>query len=195
MPIVNHASREIIGKIVYYGPGLGGKTTNLEKIYEHVDPAKRGRMVSLQTDQDRTLLFDMMPLQAGTVKGFTLKFQLYTVPGQVYYNASRRKVLASVDGVVFVADSQASRLEANVESMQNLYDNLDDLGLDPDRIPLVLQYNKRDVPGALPVETLQSELNPEGVPAWQAVAIRSAGVFETLGEIMRKVNTHLRQTI
>ena len=195
MARVNSASREITAKIVYYGPGLCGKTTNLEKVHEHVDPRSRGRLFSLQTDQDRTLLFDMMPLEAGKIKGFTLRFQLYTVPGQVYYNASRKQVLQGVDGIVFVADSNSSRLEANVESMQNLYDNLAELNLDPDKIPMVIQYNKRDLPGAMAVETMEDQLNPDGVPAWQAVAIRGVGVFETLGEIMRNVTDHLKRTL
>lgn len=192
MPHINTSSQEITAKIVYYGPGLCGKTTNLEHIYEKVDPRARGRMMSLATAQDRTLFFDLMPVSAGQINNFDLRFHLYTVPGQVYYNASRRVVLQNVDGVVFVADSQPARLEANIESMQNLYDNMAALGYDMDEVPMVIQYNKRDLPGALPIETLEQAINPEQVPAWESVAIEGPGVFETLGEIMRLVEEGLR---
>jgi len=195
MPHINRTAKEITAKIVYYGPGLCGKTTNLEHIYSRVDPRSRGRMMSLATDQERTLFFDLLPVSAGRIGDFNLRFQLYTVPGQVYYNASRRVVLQNVDGIVFVADSQPSRLEANIESMQNLYDNMASFDYDMDEVPLVLQYNKRDVPGALPIETLESALNPEQLPAWEAVAIKGIGVFETLGEIMRAVEANLRERL
>lgn len=198
MPVFNSASKEIIAKIVYYGPGRCGKTTNREQVHARVDPSKRGRLFTLKTEQDRTLFFDMMPIEAGKVNGYDLRFQLYTVPGQVYYNASRKKVLQSADGVVFVADSHPSRHEANIESMQNLFDNLSALGVEPaeigqpDGLPLVLQYNKRDLPGALPVEVLEEALNYDAVPAWEAVAVNGVGVFETLGSVIRLVDAKLR---
>lgn len=158
--MINYASREINCKLVYYGPGLGGKTTNLEHIYGKVSPDTRGKMVSLATETERTLFFDFLPVDLGTVKGFKTRFHLYTVPGQVYYNASRKLILKGVDGVVFVADSQIERMEANIESMQNLYDNMAQYGYDLTRIPFVVQYNKRDLPNASPIKDLQAQLNP-----------------------------------
>lgn len=163
MSMINYASREINCKLVYYGPGLGGKTTNLEHIYGKVSPDTRGKMVSLATETERTLFFDFLPVDLGTIRGFKTRFHLYTVPGQVYYNASRKLILKGVDGVVFVADSQLERMEANVESMQNLYDNMAEYGYDLTKIPFVVQYNKRDLPNAAPVSELQSQLNP----GWQ----------------------------
>ena len=160
MSLINYASREINCKLVYYGPGLGGKTTNLEYIYEKVAPASRGKMISLATETERTLFFDFLPVDLGTIRGFKTRFHLYTVPGQVYYNASRRLILKGVDGVVFVADSQLDRMEANLESMQNLYDNMTQHGLDLTRIPFVIQYNKRDLPNAAALSHLQEALNP-----------------------------------
>ena len=160
MSLINYASREINCKLVYYGPGLGGKTTNLEYIYEKVAPASKGKMISLATETERTLFFDFLPVDLGTIRGFKTRFHLYTVPGQVYYNASRRLILKGVDGVVFVADSQMERLDANIESMQNLYDNMSQHGLDIRRIPFVIQYNKRDLPNAAALPQLQEALNP-----------------------------------
>jgi signal recognition particle receptor subunit beta len=160
MSLINYASREINCKLVYYGPGLGGKTTNLEYIYEKVAPASKGKMISLATETERTLFFDFLPVDLGTIRGFKTRFHLYTVPGQVYYNASRKLILKGVDGVVFVADSQIERMEANVESMQNLYDNLLQHGYDLTRIPFAIQYNKRDLPNAAPLDELQENLNP-----------------------------------
>jgi hypothetical protein len=160
MSMINYASREINCKIVYYGPGLGGKTTNLEYVHEKVNPATRGKLISLATETERTLFFDFLPVDLGTIRGFKTRFHLYTVPGQVYYNASRRLILRGVDGVVFVADSQVDRAEANMESMQNLYDNLAEHGYDLTRLPFVVQYNKRDLPNAAPVAELQQMLNP-----------------------------------
>ncbi len=160
MTMVNYASREINCKVVYYGPGLGGKTTTLEQIYGQVAPDQRGKLVALATESERTLFFDFLPVDFGTVRGFKVRFHLYTVPGQVYYNASRKLILKGVDGIVFVADSRISRSAANVESMQNLYDNMREYGYDLATIPLVLQYNKRDLPDAAPVEELQMSLNP-----------------------------------
>jgi signal recognition particle receptor subunit beta len=162
MSMINYASREINCKIVYYGPGLGGKTTNLEHVYEKVSPSTRGKLISLATETERTLFFDFLPVDLGTIRGFRTRFHLYTVPGQVYYNASRKLILRGVDGVVFVADSQADRAEANVEAMQNLYDNLSEHGYDLTKLPFVIQYNKRDLPDAAPVAELDAMLNPGG---------------------------------
>jgi len=160
MSMINYASREINCKLVYYGPGLGGKTTNLEHIYGKVSPNTRGKMISLATETERTLFFDFLPVDLGTIRGFKTRFHLYTVPGQVYYNASRKLILKGVDGIVFVADSQIERMEANVESMQNLYDNMAEYGYDLTKIPFVIQYNKRDLPNAAPIKDLQGSLNP-----------------------------------
>ncbi len=160
MSMINYASREINCKLVYYGPGLGGKTTNLEHVYAKVEPDQRGKMVSLATETERTLFFDFLPVDLGTIRGFKTRFHLYTVPGQVYYNASRKLILKGVDGVVFVADSQMERMEANVESMQNLYDNMTEYGYDLTKLPFVIQYNKRDLPNAASIPELQEQLNP-----------------------------------
>lgn len=160
MSMINYASREINCKLVYYGPGLGGKTTNLEHVYRKVSPNTRGKLISLATETERTLFFDFLPVDLGTIRGFKTRFHLYTVPGQVYYNASRKLILKGVDGVVFVADSQIDRMEANQESMQNLYDNMAEYGYDLTRMPFVIQYNKRDLPTAAPIGELQAALNP-----------------------------------
>ena len=160
MSMINYASREINCKIVYYGPGLGGKTTNLEHVYGKVSPDTRGKLISLATETERTLFFDFLPVDLGTIRGFKTRFHLYTVPGQVYYNASRKLILKGVDGIVFVADSQIERMEANQEAMQNLYDNMAEYGYDLTRMPFVIQYNKRDLPNASPIKDLQSALNP-----------------------------------
>lgn len=180
MSMINYASREINCKIVYYGTGLGGKTTNLEHIYSKVNPDTKGKMISLATETERTLFFDFLPIDLGEVRGFKTRFHLYTVPGQVYYNASRRLILKGVDGLVFVADSQASRAEANIESMHNLYENLETYGYDLTTIPFAIQYNKRDMPNVLSPEELRAQINPMGVPDFEGVAINGAGVFETL---------------
>ncbi len=158
--MINYASREINCKLVYYGPGLGGKTTNLEHVYQKVAPGSRGKMISLATETERTLFFDFLPVDLGTIRGFKTRFHLYTVPGQVYYNASRKLILKGVDGVVFVADSQIDRMEANIEAMQNLYDNMSEHGYDLTTIPFVMQYNKRDLPNAASINDLQASLNP-----------------------------------
>jgi signal recognition particle receptor subunit beta len=165
MSMINYAAREINCKIVYYGPGLGGKTTNLEHIYGKVKPETRGKLISLATENERTLFFDFLPVDLGTIRGFNTRFHLYTVPGQVYYNASRKLILKNVDGIVFVSDSQMERVEANLESMQNLYDNMAEYGYDLTRMPFVIQYNKRDLPNAAPVDELQAALNPGWEPA------------------------------
>lgn len=160
MSLINYASREINCKLVYYGPGLGGKTTNLEYIYEKVAPTAKGKLISLATETERTLFFDFLPVDLGTIRGFKTRFHLYTVPGQVYYNASRKLILKGVDGVVFVADAQIDRMEANLEAMQNLYDNMAQHGYDLTTLPFVIQYNKCDLPNAAPIEQLEAALNP-----------------------------------
>jgi signal recognition particle receptor subunit beta len=187
MSMINYASREINCKIVYYGTGLGGKTTNLEYIYSRVNPDTKGKMISLATESERTLFFDFLPIDLGEVRGFKTRFHLYTVPGQVYYNASRRLILKGVDGLVFVADSQASRAEANIESMHNLYENLETYGYDLQSIPFAIQYNKRDMPDILPVEELRAQINPMGVPDFEGTAIDGKGVFETLSCVSKLV--------
>jgi len=187
MSMINYASREINCKIVYYGTGLGGKTTNLEYIYSRVNPETKGKMISLATESERTLFFDFLPIDLGEVRGFKTRFHLYTVPGQVYYNASRRLILKGVDGIVFVADSQASRAEANIESMHNLYENLETYGYDLETIPFAIQYNKRDMEGVLSVEELRAQINPMGVPDFAGTAIEGVGVFETLSCVSKMV--------
>src|SRR5215213_3694913 len=187
MSMINYASREINCKIVYYGPGLGGKTTNLEIVYAKVQPDTRGKLISLATETERTLFFDFLPVDLGTIRGFKTRFHLYTVPGQVYYNASRKLILKGVDGVVFVADSHPARLDANLESMDNLYQNLAEHDFDLRALPFVIQYNKRDLPDALPVEQMAETLNPTGVPSFEAVATRGTGVFDTLKAISKQV--------
>jgi signal recognition particle receptor subunit beta len=180
MPFVNYPLREISCKIVYYGPGLCGKTTNVQTIYERTDPAARGRMISLKTEAERTLFFDFLPLQLGSVKGFKVRFQLYTVPGQIMYNATRKLILKDVDAVIFVADSQIDRFDANVLSLDNLEENLAEQGQSLARIPHVIQYNKRDLPGIAGVEDLRAALNPHGAPDVEAAAPAGVGVFDTL---------------
>ena len=187
MSLINYAGREINCKIVYYGTGLGGKTTNLEYVYSKVNPDAKGKMISLATETERTLFFDFLPIDLGDVKGFKTRFHLYTVPGQVYYNASRKLILKGVDGVIFVADSQAERMEANIEAMHNLYENLDSYGYDLTTIPFAMQYNKRDLPNAMPMDDLRAQLNPMGVPDFEGVAIDGRGVFETLGAVSKMV--------
>ncbi len=189
MSLVNFTSREITCKIVYYGPGRSGKTTNLHYVYQRVPDQRRGRMVSLATQTDRTLFFDFLPIDLGQISGFTTRFQLYTVPGQVYYNATRRLVLQGADGVVFVGDSQARQLDENLESLQNLQSNLLEHGVDIRTMPLVLQYNKQDLPRELvltPPE-LDDALNFRGVPSFAADALHGSGVFETLKGISELV--------
>ncbi len=180
MSLINYSSREINCKIVYYGPGLCGKTTNLQHIYSRVPQETRGKMISLATEMDRTLFFDFLPLELGQIRGFRTRFHLYTVPGQVYYNASRKLILKGVDGIVFVADSQIERFEANIESLMNMQDNLAEHGLSAEKVPLVMQYNKRDLPRVVSVPDLEKELNPKGAPYYEAVALRGTGVFDTL---------------
>ncbi len=187
MPSVNFASREINCKVVYYGTGLGGKTTNLEYVYRRVNPEARGKMISLATETDRTLFFDFLPIDLGEVRGYRTRFHLYTVPGQVYYNASRKLILKGVDGIIFVADSQEERSEANIEAMHNLYENLESYGYDLSTIPFAIQYNKRDLSDLSSIEELRAQLNPDGVPDFEAVALEGKGVFETLQSVSRSV--------
>src|SRR5688500_11740322 len=191
MSMINYASREINCKLVYYGPGLGGKTTNLEYVYSKVSPDMRGKLISLATEQERTLFFDFLPVDLGSIRGFKTRFHLYTVPGQVYYNASRRLILKGVDGIVFVADSQAERMDANIAALQNLYENLAAYGYDPMQISIGLQWNKFDLPTAVPVEELQVNLNPDGLRAFEAITVTGEGVFDTLKAVSKLVNKTL----
>jgi signal recognition particle receptor subunit beta len=187
MSLINYSSREINCKIVYYGPGLCGKTTNIQYVYQKVAPETKGKLITLATEMDRTLFFDFLPLELGTVKGFKTRFHLYTVPGQVYYDASRKLILRGVDGIVFVADSQTSRYDANIESLYNLYENLEDYKLTVRDVPFVIQYNKRDMPDIISLEDLEQELNPEGYPSVEAVAIKGVGVFDTLKTVAKGI--------
>ena len=193
MTFINYAAREINCKIVYYGPGLCGKTTNIQFIYERTNPVAKGKLISLATETDRTLFFDFMPLDLGTIQGFKTRFHLYTVPGQVFYDASRRLILKGVDGVIFVADSQESRFEANIEAIQNLRDNLKTYGYDLNAVPYVLQLNKRDLPTAVEADRLVNALRVKNEPVFEAVATTGAGVFETLKAMARMVLLNLRQ--
>jgi len=192
--LINYASREINCKLVYYGPGLGGKTTNIQYVYDKVAPETKGKLVTLATEMDRTLFFDFLPLELGTVKGFKTRFHLYTVPGQVYYNASRKLILRGVDGIVFVADSQETRFDANIEALYNLHENLTEHRLDLAKIPFVMQYNKRDLPDAVPVAELEEELNPERFPFYEAVAFQGTGVFDTLKAVAKQVLRNLQSS-
>lgn len=193
MSFINYASREINCKIVYYGPGLCGKTTNLQHIYQKTAPDAKGKMISLATETERTLFFDFLPLALGEIRGFKTRFHLYTVPGQVFYDASRKLILKGVDGVVFVADSQEERFDANIESLDNLRVNLEEQGYDLDKIPFVIQYNKCDLPNVTPIEELRALLNPRGVPEFQACATTGEGVFETLKSVAKLILVELRQ--
>jgi signal recognition particle receptor subunit beta len=193
MTFINYASKEINCKIVYYGPGLGGKTTNLQYIYNKTAPDAKGKMISLATEADRTLFFDFLPLDLGTIRGFTTRFHLYTVPGQVFYDASRKLILKGVDGVVFVADSQRERMEANIESIRNLEANLREHGLDLKTIPYALQFNKRDMPSAAPVDEMYRILNFKREPTFEAVAPQGIGVFDTLKSVAKLILIELRK--
>jgi len=190
---INYSSREINCKLVYYGPGLCGKTTNLQYIYNKTKPDAKGKMISLATETERTLFFDFLPLSLGEIRGFRTRFHLYTVPGQVFYDASRKLILKGVDGVCFVADSQMERMEANIESLENLRENLIEQGYDLDKLPYVIQYNKRDLPSSVGLEELSSALNPTRVPEFEAVATTGVGVFDTLKALAKQVLTELRK--
>jgi hypothetical protein len=193
MSFINYSSREINCKIVYYGPGLCGKTTNLQYIYAKTSPEAKGKMISLATETERTLFFDFLPLALGKIRGFRTRFHLYTVPGQVFYDASRKLILKGVDGVVFVADSQIERMEANLESLDNLKVNLREQGYDLDKVPYVVQYNKRDLPNAAPLDEMRALLNPAGTPDYEACATVGKGVFETLKAAAKGVLTDLKR--
>jgi len=193
MSFINYMAREINCKIVYYGPGLCGKTTNLQYIYERTNPEAKGKMISLATETERTLFFDFLPLSLGEIRGFKTRFHLYTVPGQVFYDASRKLILKGVDGVIFVADSQMERLEANQESVENLRTNLAEQGYSLEKIPYVIQYNKRDLPNVVTVEELRALINPTNVPDFEANARSGTGVFDTLKAVSRLVLNELRR--
>lgn len=193
MAFINYASREINCKIVYYGPGLCGKTTNLQYVYQKTAPEAKGKMISLATETERTLFFDFLPLALGEIRGFKTRFHLYTVPGQVFYDASRKLILKGVDGVVFVADSQEERLDANIESMENLKFNLEEQGYELEKIPFVIQYNKRDLPNLTSVEELRSLLNPDAVSDFEACATTGEGVFETLKAVAKQILVELKK--
>ena len=193
MSLINYSSREINCKLVYYGPGLGGKTTNLQYIYAKTNPNAKGKLISLATETDRTLFFDFLPLELGNIRGFRTRFHLYTVPGQVFYDASRKLILKGVDGVVFVADSQIERMEANLESVDNLKINLKEQGYELEKIPYVVQYNKRDLPNAAPLDEMRRLLNTMGVPDFEACANLGKGVFDTLKATAKGVLTDLKR--
>jgi len=193
MSFINYASREINCKIVYYGPGLCVKTTNLQYVYQKTAADAKGKMISLATETERTLFFDFLPLSLGEIRGFKTRFHLYTVPGQVFYDASRKLILKGVDGVVFVADSQEERYDANIESLDNLRYNLEEQGYDLDKIPFIIQYNKRDLPNAMPVDELRRDLNLTGVPDFEACASTGEGVFETLKAVAKLILVDLKK--
>lgn len=196
MVVFNYTGRELSGKIVYYGPALSGKTTNLEQIYGETPANTRGKMVSMKTKAERTLFFDLLPINRGTIGDFKVRFLLYTVPGQVYYNATRKLVLKGADAVVFVADSQRSQLAANLDSLRNLRTNLLEYGMCLDDLPWVITYNKRDMPDAMPIEELERELNPHGVPSFAQVSVKCEGVFEAFEKVsemlMERLETQLK---
>jgi signal recognition particle receptor subunit beta len=193
MSFINYSAREINCKIVYYGPGLCGKTTNLQYVFKKTSPESKGKMISLATETERTLFFDFLPIALGQIRGFKVRFHLYTVPGQVFYDASRKLILRGVDGVVFVADSQVERMEANMESLDNLRKNLKEHGYNLDTVPYAIQYNKRDLPNIVPLDEMDRALNPRKVPYYEAVATAGKGVFETLKEIAKQVILELKK--
>jgi len=193
MSFINYSSREINCKVVYYGPGLCGKTTNLQVIYRKTRPEAKGKMITLATETERTLFFDFLPLALGDIKGFKTRFHLYTVPGQIFYDASRKLILKGVDGIVFVADSQVERMDANIESFENMKINLEEQGYSLDQIPYIIQYNKRDLPNVVPVAELKKVLNVSGVPDFEAVASEGTGVFETLKAIVKLILIELKK--
>ena len=194
LTFINYVAREINCKIVYYGPGLGGKTTNLQYVYQITSTENKGKMISLATETERTLFFDFLPIDLGQIRGFQTRFHLYTVPGQVFYDSSRKLILKGADGVVFVADSQEERIDANLESLSNLADNLKEHGFDLNKIPYVLQLNKRDLPNAMPVEELTKQLLVKGEPVFEAVATEGAGVLNTLKAVAKQVLIELKKS-
>jgi len=192
MPFINFATKEINCKIVYYGPGLSGKTTNIKWIYEHIKPENKGELITLATETERTLFFDFVPIEVSTVKGFKVRFHLYTTPGQIIYQASRKLILKGVDGIVFVADSQEERHDANLDTLDDMVENLRDYDIEIEEIPLVFQYNKRDLPNILPVEVLRKDLNRWNRPDFEAIAVKGIGVLETFKEISKQVLKKLK---
>jgi len=194
LTFINYVAREINCKIVYYGPGLGGKTTNLQYIYQITSSENKGKMISLATETERTLFFDFLPIDLGQIRGFRTRFHLYTVPGQVFYDSSRKLILKGVDGVVFVADSQEERMDANLESVANLAQNLKEQGFDLGKIPYVLQLNKRDLPNVMPIEELTQQLLVKGEPVIEAVAPQGIGVLTTLKAVARQILVELRKS-
>jgi signal recognition particle receptor subunit beta len=190
---INYAAREINCKLVYYGPGLCGKTTNLQQIYARIEPTAKGKLISLSTETERTLFFDFLPLDLGNIRGFKTRFHLYTVPGQVFYDASRKLILKGADGVVFVADSQIERMESNIESWENLEGNLSEQGQTLGAVPHVIQYNKRDLPNVVPLDEMQAALNEHNAPWIEACAVKGVGVFETLKASAKLVLTDLKK--
>lgn len=195
MSFVNYNKKEINCKIVYYGPGLGGKTTNIQFIYQKTTGDRRGKIVSLDSDNERTLFFDFLPLDLGEIRGFKTRFHLYTVPGQVFYEASRKLILRGVDGIIFVADSQVEKMESNIESFNGMISNLKEQGYDPTTVPLLLQWNKRDLPNAMSVEEMNSKLNKFNSPTQEAIAFKGEGVFESLKTLSKLVLLNLRTNL
>ncbi|MEW6584643.1 MAG: GTPase domain-containing protein [Nitrospirota bacterium] len=193
MSFINYSSREINVKIVYYGPGLCGKTTNLQFIYRRTNPEQKGKLISLATETERTLFFDFLPLALGDIKGFKIRFHLYTVPGQVFYAASRKLILKGVDGIVFVADSQIERMESNMESLDDLRINLSEQGYELDKLPFAMQYNKRDLPNVVPLENMNRVLNSRNIAWFEGVAVTGKGVFETLKAVAKQVLFELKK--
>lgn len=192
MSFVNYQTKEINCKIVYYGPGLGGKTTNIQYVYQKTSGDAKGNIITLNTESERTLFFDFLPLDLGEIRGFKTRFHLYTVPGQVFYEASRKLILRGVDGVIFVADSQVERMEANLASLDDLEKNLKEQGYDPAKLPMVMQWNKRDLPNISPTSELSSKLNRWDVDEFEACAIKGDGVFETLKMVSKHVLMNLK---
>lgn len=192
MSFVNYQTKEVNCKIVYYGPGMGGKTTNIQYVYKKTAGDTRGDMISLSTENERTLFFDFLPLDLGEIRGFKTRFHLYTVPGQVFYEASRKLILRGVDGIVFVADSQVERMEANLESLEGMKKNLIDQGYDINSLPIIMQWNKRDLPNVVSVEELESKLNQGKMPSFESIAVNGVGVFETLKQISKLVLMNLK---
>jgi signal recognition particle receptor subunit beta len=192
MSFVNYHTKEINCKVVYYGPGLGGKTTNIQHVYQKTSHSKKNKMITLNTENDRTLFFDFLPLELGEIRGFNTRFHLYTVPGQVFYEASRKLILRGVDGIVFVADSQVERLEANIDSFLDLKKNLVNQGLDINKIPIIFQWNKRDLPNTTPIEDLEEKLNELHSPSFESIAVDGQGVFESLKMISKLVLLNIK---
>ena len=195
MSFVNAHTKEVNCKIVYYGPGLGGKTTNIQCVYQRTTSGSKGQMVTINTENERTLFFDFLPLDLGVIRGFQTRFHLYTVPGQVFYEASRKLILRGVDGIIFVADSQVERMEENIESFKSLESNLIELGLDPEKMPLVMQWNKRDLPNAVAVSLLEEKLNKYKAPSFEAIASKGEGVFDSLKSVSKYILMNIRGSL